>query len=127
MSVDNPGAGGLPRGPNGEPIQVASSIQTQDDTGTPEISPKTVTNGAVITLIVPDNAVVCNLTAFDNDLRFGDNATLDGTGDGKGYNIIPSGSSRPVACAGMAKVYLLGDTATVVTGFDFEMLVKVAN
>ena len=125
MPIENKGAGALPVGPDGNPIQVASSFQNRDATATPIESPKSVTNATVITIVVPDNAVAMHVHATNNALRFGDNIDLTG-GDvaDKGYEIILAGTKDIIGCAGMANIFFLGHTDTVIMTFRFEMLVE---
>jgi len=108
----------LPLDPNGNPIQVARSIQTQDGTGTPQDSPKTSVT-TVLTLVPPANAVVCWIQSSVAG-RVGDNATLDGTAD-EGYFPLAADTPKAIPCAGGGNVYFLPDSSASVY-FYFEMM-----
>jgi len=122
MGVNVAGGGSLPRGGGGEAIQVAYKTKNRDaTTPTPRESPLTVST-TVLELKTPANAVVLVMFAGSNNLRFGDNATLDGTAN-KGYFVLTAGNfvALPVASAGSVWVKRDG-AADVIVSFYYEML-----
>ena len=112
--------GALPKDVNKFPIQVARGCVYQDADPSPNVSPLTVSSTA-IDLIMPDNAVVLHLLPTGDDLRFGDNATLDGTED-EGYFLLPSGTLRPIPVSGGDAVYLKRNSGDVTLFFYIEVL-----
>ena len=105
MAIDNRGGGALPLDANGNAIQSGTEFLTEDATGTPVISPFTTTNADVKTLTVPENVAACVFTPVGADIRVGENVTLDGTGTGKGYVVIPDKTSQAYPVAGMTSVF----------------------
>ena len=111
----------LPQDAANRSIQVAHQIQMRDNSGTPKESPLTVSS-SVLELVPPVNAVVLHLIAATNNLRFGDNAVLDGTA-GDGYGIVTSGNSVDLACADGTSIHVLKDGASdVIMSFWFDIL-----
>lgn len=121
MPIVAKSGGTLPIDGNHKPIQVASQIITQDGTGTPQESPLTVSS-VVLELVIPTNADVLYIRAAVADIRYGDNATLDGTAD-DGYGLIPAGTALRIPCADGTSVHVLRDAAVDATAyFHFETL-----
>lgn len=102
------------------PIQAATRIQNQDATGSPYVGGFTLT-ATPITMVVPPLAVslvVCPASA----IRVGDNVTLDGSGAGKGYTIVPANTPFEFACINMTNIYMRTETGSVVVGFHFKLI-----
>lgn len=110
----------LPRDSNLNPIPVACDIITQDGTSpTPVESPKSLTTTAVFTFVPPAGALVmvCRSAA---DVRYGDNATLDGTAN-EGYMLAAGNTDFRIPCADVGNIYVRNDvTGTNNFYFFFE-------
>ncbi len=119
MSTEATGAMG--RDKNFDPIQVSRSILCQDATPTPVISPKASVPVTPLLFTCPPGAVILvfrpSATAW-----YGENATLDGTGTGKGYKIASANADTVVPCRGMTGVYIRAASATITVDFFFELL-----
>ena len=118
------GALALPKDANNEPIQVATHAQTQDATGTPQVSPFTVSNSTV-TIVVPNGAIAFIVRPTAADMLIGDNTTLDNTSpaDGAGCFLIPENEKHAYPCAGAEAIYLLRAAGVdVLAYYYFEML-----
>ena len=94
-------------------------IVTQDETSTPNVSPKTAVD-SVLTLVPPANAVgltfQCSVAA-----KYGDNATLDGSASGKGYKNAKANTDCYVGCANGKPIYILpASSATIDFLFDIK-------
>jgi hypothetical protein len=113
--------GTLPRDANGRPIQAASHLVFQDATATPVVSPKTgVTTAQGFT--VPANALTF-IFKGTTAIRYGDNATLDGSGSGKGYKTASASTEVCYPCAGLAGTLIyVSATAASDIDFAFELL-----
>lgn len=121
MGVEAQGGGALPRDANKASIPVASQIDMQDATGTPQVSPLTVADTA-LEVVIPTNAILCTLSPAGADLRFGDNATLDGT-SGNGYFLLPDGEDKTIPVADGNSFWVVRDAGVSVTlSFFFEIL-----
>jgi len=108
----------LPSDANGNPIQVALSIQMADISGSVKTSPLT-TITTVQTFVPPANAVVF---WFRGDVagKFGDNATLDGTA-GNGYGSYLVDTWHAIPCAGGNSIYVIPDSSAQID-FYFEVV-----
>lgn len=90
------------------------SFVTTDATGTPQVSPITVSS-SVINLVVPDNATQLVLSNNANALRISEVSTVTGN-----YYVLPASTSNFVIdVARMTNVYLLQDSASVTVQFMF--------
>ena len=112
----------MPEDSQNKAIQVAHNVQMRDaTTPTPRESPLTV-SGSVLEIKIPNNAIVLNIFAGVNNLRFGDNAVLDGTAN-EGYAILTAGNFVSLPVASKDSIHVLRDGASDVTmTFWFEML-----
>jgi len=122
MSLSNKPLGyAQPLDKNLQPVQVAGNIRCRDGAGTPKESPQTVSTSTT-TLTVPTGAVSLSMLATAADLRFGDNATLDGTTD-EGYDFLPQDSRISIDVSNKNSVYVVRDAGVNVTlYFHFAML-----
>jgi hypothetical protein len=121
MPIVTKKGGTLPIDGNHKPVQVASNIISQDGTGTPLDSPQTISS-SVVTVVPATNADLMYCRAAVADIRYGDNATLDGTAD-EGYGLIPAGSALYIPCADGGSIFFLRDAAADATlYFHFEQL-----
>ena len=106
---------------NRQAIQVANDIITQDGTGTPIESPKSLTTTATFTFVPPAGALVmiCRSPAA---FRYGDNVTLDGTAN-EGYMYGPAETDVRIPCADGGSIYIANHaTGTNNLYFFFERL-----
>ena len=106
----------LPRDSNLNPIPVACDILTQDATGTPIDSPKSLTTTAVFTFVPPPGALVM-VGRSAAAVRYGDNVTLDGTAN-EGYMLASGSETFRVPCADGGSIYVRND-ATGTNNFYF--------
>lgn len=113
--------GFLPHDLNRNAIPLAAKLQFEDGTGTPVVSPKTAVGTTPQAFVVPAKAVSLTFRT-SADARYGDNATLDGSGTGKGYKTASGGSDVFYPCANAGTVYIRAETGTVTVEFLFEML-----
>ena len=109
----------LPQDVLGRAIQVGGSILEEDVTGTPVISPKTIS--AILKLTTPASALVL-VVKSDKAFRFGSNVTLDGTGTGKGYKLAIADKDVRIPVATAPAIWLLADAFPAVFDFFYEIL-----
>lgn len=104
---------------NNSAIPSGLSIQTKDDTGTPQTSPLSVVvySSAVTTLAIPSNAAEMVLYPSDNDLRVSEEATVNAN-----YYVQPQGVVQAYGVAGMDTIYVGGDSDTVTLSFYFILV-----
>ena len=62
------------------------------------------------------------IRAVTNDLRIGDNATLDGSASGKGYALVAAGKTAEIDCANGNSIYALQNIAAVSMHFYFTVM-----
>ena len=114
----------LGRDSNGEAIQFGGGIVTQDATGTPQVSPLTVSS-SVKTIVPPAGAIRFSVFPTLADLRIGDNTTLDGSAAGKGYVFVDQDTWAHFDCANGNNIYALRNASTDV-GMHFYFTVLEA-
>lgn len=95
-------------------IQIGSTFQTNDATGTPLVSPLTYTTG-VTTLIIPDNAVEIILAPSTN-LRVSELQSM------AQYYVIPSGQAEALGVSKQTNVYIQGDSAGGILSFRLTVI-----
>jgi hypothetical protein len=84
----------------------------QDATGTPIVSPDTDVGTTPVALTIPSTAKYLYLRATAA-IRYGSNATLDGTGTGKGYMYLPAYEmSPPIPVQDAVAVYVRIDASS---------------
>lgn len=106
----------LPQDAMGEVVQVAAGFQTNDATGTPQVSPLTVSSSE-IDIAVPDGAAELVIVYTDISLRIS-----EVTGMAQ-YFVLPAGFSMVVPVANTDHVYLLRDGSSDATvQFFFNLL-----
>lgn len=103
--------GNLPHAGDHSPIQVPNYFGTNDATGTPQTSPLAYSN-SVIPLVVPQGAVHLSLLPT-TDLRVSEQANA------AQYDLIKAGSKELIACAEMANIYIIRDSADGTLYFKF--------
>lgn len=95
-------------------VQAGGSFVTSDVTGTPQTSPLAYTN-AVITIVVPDNAIECILNP-STALRVSE---LVGMAQ---YDVIAANTKESIPCAAMQNIYITRDSVSGTVGFRFTIL-----
>jgi len=103
---------GLPLGGNGEPIQVAGGIKTQDGTGTPLTSPLTVSTENE--LIPPEGALILYLNPTTDAIKFGTT-----TGFTQSVNVAVD-TTIHIPVANGASIFVDKVTANSTLNFYFE-------
>lgn len=103
-------------------IQIAGDFLCEDGAASPVISPKTSIGTTPQKLTVPDNALICVLKG-SAAIRYGENATLDGSATGKGYRTAAANTEVEVPVTKMSQLYVSAATGTVTVDFHFERLV----
>lgn len=120
--IENSGPGFLPREPNSStPIQTATQISTQDGAGTAVYSPKASVGTTPVLLTTPNNATTLTVY-FSAAGRIGENATLDGSGTGKGYQVVPATTLVTIPCAYHSGIYVAAETGTITVYFHYELI-----
>ena len=114
-------AGLLPKDLNNEAIQVAGDIQTEDDTGTPLVSPIPITV-AITEINIPLNAAVLHMNAITDVVRYGENNTLSGSGTGNGYDIALVGVPVVIPCMNRNSIFVTRNSGDCTLNFHFEMI-----
>ena len=118
--------GGLPLDENGTSVQEYKRMEYQDAHATPKISPYSLTTTP--TLITIPTGARALIAKGSGTWRYGNNATLDGTGAGKGYKtgeagvdvIIPVTQTLSETDGTTAIVlYAKGDSGTITLDFAF--------
>ena len=113
----------LPIDQAGNPVQVGHTIVCHDGHGTTNVSPKAVA-GTAIAITAPTNAVRLWVKCDTNDLRFGENATLDGSAIDKGYAILVKDLEyQPIPVSKASAItYFVQDSAGGNLHFFFEII-----
>lgn len=114
MVTTIPNLNALARDDDRVPIQIGSSFQTADGTGTPITSPLTLT-GSVQTLTVPVGAVEVILYPLADSLQVSEIVGMTQS------DVIAAGSKESYPCARMATVYVKG-TNTDTLNFRFTIV-----
>lgn len=91
----------------------ANTFQTIDATGTPLVSPLTVTTTA--TLVVPQNAYRVTIISVTNPVQISEDSTQSA------FFALPAGIAWSIECANQQNVYLKVASSTVVS-FMFECI-----
>lgn len=106
--------GSLAREDNGNSVQIGSSIQTSDSTGTPKTSPLAYSS-SVITITIPDNAVefIVNPTTA---MRISEIVGMSQ------YDVIAANSKEAIPCARMDFIYIVRDSADGTLNFRFTLV-----
>lgn len=97
---------------------VANGPQTVDISGTPVVSPATVSNSAVTTLTIPLNAVRVNFLAATNTVNISES---DNTVAAH-YFTIPTGVQVSVDVALTSVLYLKANTGSSTLSFYFDII-----
>jgi hypothetical protein len=97
---------------------VGSGFQTVDISGTPIVSPATVSNSAVTTLTIPLNATEVNFLAATNTVNVSE-STAAVTSN---YLTIPVGVVTTLPVARMQKLYLEANTGSATVSFWFTIV-----
>lgn len=95
---------------------VANGPQTVDISGTPIVSPATISNAAVTTLTIPLNAVRINMLAATNTVNISES---DNTVAGH-YFTVPTGTQVSVDVALTSVLYLKANTGSSTLSFWFD-------
>lgn len=95
-------------------IQIGSTFQTSDNTGTPQISPLSYTTG-VTTLIMPDNAAEVIL-APSTDLRVSEISSMSQ------YYVIPAGQAEVIGVGKQQIVYVKADSSSGNLNFRITLI-----
>lgn len=91
----------------------------QDATGTPVVSPKTSLGTTPVALAIPTGARTLWLTPLAT-IRYGSNATLDGTAN-EGYDIVFAGTtSPPIPVVDGTAIYIRIDASSGTTSCYFH-------
>jgi len=110
----------LPRDENNNVIQVAGKQVYEDGTGTPQVSPLSLTTTSLFTIVPPSGALVCTFkcaAAF----RHG-TGNVDGTAS-DGYFAVAANTSTRVSCADLTSIIVRNEaTGTNNLFFTFEMM-----
>lgn len=94
--------GPLAKSANQSDIQVGSSFQTQDNTGTPQTSPLAYTT-SLVTLVVPDNATQFIFTA-STAINISELSTM------ARYYTQPINTPMTIDCSRLQNIYLQSGT-----------------
>lgn len=97
---------------------IGSGPQTSDATGTPLTSPLTVSDIAVTTVLVPQDAVQLNLITITNTLNISE---ADSTVATK-YFTIPIGTLITIDVARCSTLYLKANTGSATVSFWFNVV-----
>lgn len=95
-----------------------AGIQTVDISGTPVVSPATVSNSAVTTLTIPYNAVAVNFIATTNTVNISEADPSVATK----YFTIPIGAIVSMDIARMSVLYLEANTGSATLSFYFTVI-----
>lgn len=110
--------GAMARDKNNQPIQAATNLMYQDETGTPNISP----SGSVstLTLTVPATATYLHIRGAAA-WKFG-TGTLAGSTTGNGYCTATANEWVAIPCSGVSTITVLPATGSTTFEFFFEVL-----
>jgi len=96
-------------------LQVASSIQTYDDTTVAQNSPLAYTSADVTNIAVPVNAAELIFEA-STALRISEDSNM------ATYAVVPAGSTRVIPAGRTFNLYIKGDTADGTLNFYFHIV-----
>lgn len=96
------------------PVQIGSSFQTNDATGTPQVSPLAYT-GSVTTLVMPDNAAEIIL-APSTDMRISEVANM------AQYYIIPAGQAEAIGISKQTNIYIAQNASNGTLNFRITLI-----
>lgn len=97
---------------------IGNGIQTVDISGTPIVSPATISNSAVTTLTIPLNATQLNIVAVTNTVNISE---ADATVATK-YFTIPVGTVVTLDVALLATLYLKANVGASTLSFWFTIV-----
>jgi len=97
---------------------VANGVQTVDISGTPIVSPATISNSAVTTLNIPLNAVQVNFMTTTNTVNISESDPTVATN----YFTIPTGVQITVPVALTSVLYLQANTGSSTLSFWFDIV-----
>lgn len=118
--------GALPLDRNGESVQDFKRFEYQDAHATPKVSPYSLT--VTPTLITIPTGARALVAKGSGAWRYGDNATIDGSGSGKGYKTGAAGVEVVIPVTqilsetdGLTAIvlYARGEAGTIVWDFAF--------
>lgn len=97
---------------------VGAGPQTQDASGTPVVSPATVSNTAVTTLNIPQNAAQLYVIAATNTVNISEADATVATN----YFTIPTGAMIEIDVTRCAVLYLKANTGASTLSFYFNVV-----
>ena len=112
------GSGAMAKDKNNQPIQAATNLMFEDETGTPNVSP----SGSVstLTLTVPATATYLHVRGAAA-WKFG-TGTLAGSTTGNGYCNADANQWVAIPCSGVSTVKVLPASGSTTFEFFFEVL-----
>ena len=106
--------GSLIRDRNRVPVQAASAFVTQDNTGTPQVSPLAYT-ALVTTIVVPDKAVEMIVNP-STAMRISEVVGM------AQYDVIAANTKEAIQCVNMSNIYVTRDSVSGTLNFRFTII-----
>lgn len=94
---------------NRVPIPAANDYLLQDATASPLTSPQAITDGSIITLVVPERAAVVYLTPVGGDLKLGATAACTE------YDLLMENIKEEIGIVQKDNLYFKNDSGSTVT------------
>lgn len=110
--------GGMVNDANRNTMLIGAGPSTVDISGTPVVSPATVSNSAVTTLTIPVNAAQVNFLATTNTVNVSESDSTVAAN----YFTVPTGVQITVDIARCAVLYLKANTGSSTLSFWFNTI-----